>query len=137
MSTETKPVKPAARRKRRAAPPVAAPEQAAHAVSLTLDGEAHVALPPNDLRKAELIDLVVERSGVRKRDAKPAVEAALAILGQALAEGRPLALQPLGKVRHLTVKERPNARVINLRLRQPKQGEISSQDPLDPSGEEG
>ena len=51
------------------------------------------------MRKKELIDLVVERSGLKKKDAKPIVEATLAILGEALAEARELNLQPLGKVK--------------------------------------
>ena len=44
------------------------------------------------MRKKELIDLVVERSGLKKKDAKPIIEATLAILGGALADTRELDL---------------------------------------------
>ncbi|WP_425098406.1 HU family DNA-binding protein [Tropicibacter sp. S64] len=149
---ETRPEETAPRRKRpgkarrgkaRAAQAVTGavpvdPDAAAAATSAESPDPAETSTPLAEaLNKAELIDLVVERSGLRKRDAKPAVEATLAILGQALADGRALNLRGLGKARHVAVKERDNARVINLRLRQSKQVENSAQDPLDPLGEEG
>ena len=71
-----------------------------------------------DLKKVELIDAVVERSGVKKRYAKPAVEAALAILGEALAEGQGLNLRPLGKAKVQRSKEVANAKVLTIRVRQ-------------------
>ncbi|MFZ7090502.1 HU family DNA-binding protein [Primorskyibacter sp. 2E233] len=81
--------------------------------------------PKVEMKKKELIDLVVERSGVKKRDAKPAIEAALVILGQALADGRPLNLQPLGKVKVSNTKQKDNALVLNARVRQSSKDEIS------------
>ena len=75
-------------------------------------------LAESDLKKRELIDLVVERSGVRKKDAKPVVEAMLAVLGEALSEGREMNLQPLGKLRINRVEEKGNGRVIVCKLRQ-------------------
>lgn len=80
--------------------------------------EATSAEAPEVLEKKELLDRVVARSGVRRRDAKPAVEAALAILGSALAEGRDLRLEPLGKLKVTNVKTRGGKRVIHVRLRQ-------------------
>lgn len=92
-----------------------------------------VAVDP-DLRKKELIDLVVERSGVRKKDAKPAVEAALEVLGEALASGRGMNLQPFGKLRINRSEEKANGRVIVCRLRQSAAGadggENGGKDPL-------
>ena len=90
------------------------------------------------LRKKELIDLAVTRSGVRKRDAKPAIEAALAIIGEALAEGRELNLQPLGKLKVTRMKKGGNGQIINARVRQPEDagategadGADSAADPL-------
>ncbi|MCO4839879.1 MAG: HU family DNA-binding protein [Rhodobacteraceae bacterium] len=70
------------------------------------------------MRKKELIDLVVERSGLKKKDAKPIVEATLAILGEALAEARELNLQPLGKVKVRREKLMPNGRVLVTKIRQ-------------------
>ncbi len=72
------------------------------------------------LRKKELVDRVVERSGKKKRDAKPVVEAMLAILGEALANGEQLNLMPMGKFVIKREKELENAKVMVCRIRQPK-----------------
>lgn len=71
-----------------------------------------------DMRKKELIDLVVTRSGIKKKDAKPVVESVLAILGESIADGRELNLQPFGKLRINRTEEKPNGRVIVCKLRQ-------------------
>ena len=83
-----------------------------------------------ELRKAELIDMVVERSGVKKRYAKPAIEAALDILGDALADGRELNLKPMGKVKINRVKQLSNARVVTCRVRQALGADDDANDPL-------
>lgn len=70
------------------------------------------------LRKKELIDTVVKRSGVKKKDAKPVIEAMLAELGEMLADGREMALPPLGRVKINRQKPVANGRVIVLKLRQ-------------------
>ena len=72
----------------------------------------------NELRKKELFDLVVERSGMKKKDVKPVVEAMLAVLGDALAEQREMDLQPLGKLKVQRGKELPDGRALVLKLRQ-------------------
>ena len=51
------------------------------------------------MRKKELIEAVVAQSGVKKRDAKPVIEAMLSVLGNAISSGRELNLEPLGKFR--------------------------------------
>lgn len=70
------------------------------------------------MKKKELIDKVVLRSGIKKKDAKPVVEAMLAVLGEALAEERTLNLQPLGKVKINRTKMVGNDKVIICKLRQ-------------------
>lgn len=70
------------------------------------------------LRKKELIDRVVARSGVKKKDAKPVVEALLAELGDALASEREMVLPPLGKLSVNRQKSLPNGRVLILKVRQ-------------------
>jgi len=73
---------------------------------------------PSMMKKVELIDAVVERTGVKKRDAKPAIEAALEILGETLAEGRGLSLPPMGKIKFVNSKDLENgAQVLTLKLR--------------------
>lgn len=70
------------------------------------------------MRKKELIDAVVERSGIKKKDAKPVVEAMLAVLGDALAEKRELNLQPLGRVMVRREKQMANGRMLVTKIRQ-------------------
>ncbi|MBO9464491.1 HU family DNA-binding protein [Tropicibacter sp. R15_0] len=82
------------------------------------------------MKKKELIDLAVERSGIKKRDAKPAIEAALAVLGEALAEGREINMRPMGKIKVSRMKKVVNGQVINARIRQPEAAEPSD----DPDG---
>ena len=96
---------------RKAAAPKAAP--------VVVQETAPVVSAP-DLKKTDLVDAVVERSGVKKKFAKPAIEAALAVLGEALAEGRDLNLRPLGKVKIQKSKELANGTVITTRIRQPQ-----------------
>ena len=97
-------------RKKAPAKPVAKP--AAKAADLAKVDEVPV------LRKKELIERVVARSGVKKKDAKPTIEAMLAVLGEALAAGEELNLQPLGKVMVKKTKELPNAKMMVCRIRQ-------------------
>lgn len=71
------------------------------------------------LRKKELIDAVVERSGKKKKDAKPIVEAMLEVLGEALVDNRELNLQPMGKLKVRREKTMPNGRILIAKIRQP------------------
>lgn len=71
-----------------------------------------------ELKKRELLERVVTRSGVKKRDAKLVVEAMLAVMGEALAEGEELNLPPFGKLKINRVKESANGRILNCKLRQ-------------------
>lgn len=73
------------------------------------------------LRKPDFIDRVVERSGAKKRDVKPIMEAALALLGETLERGEDLNLPPLGKIKVVRQKSAENAEVVTCRLRRPHQ----------------
>ena len=88
-----------------------------------------------ELKKVELIDMVVERAGVKKRDAKPAIEAALEILGAALAEGREVNMQPLGKIRVNRMKQLSSARVMTCKVRQTIKDEAASDTSLSEAAE--
>ncbi|MEY8829067.1 HU family DNA-binding protein [Sedimentitalea sp. XS_ASV28] len=70
-----------------------------------------------EMKKKELIDLAVARSGIKKKDAKPVVEAMLAILGEAIADGRELNLQPFGKLRVNRRIEKQNGSITICKLR--------------------
>jgi DNA-binding protein HU-alpha len=71
-----------------------------------------------EMKKKDLIEKIVKRSGVKKKDVKPVVEAMLAVLGEALTEGRELVLQPMGRLKVTRVKDTGNGRVLICRLRQ-------------------
>jgi DNA-binding protein HU-alpha len=73
---------------------------------------------PGDLKRQELLAQVVARTEVKKKFAKPVLEAALAVIGEALAEGRDLNLAPLGKVRISRSRQLANGRVLVARIRQ-------------------
>ncbi|KAA9008956.1 HU family DNA-binding protein [Histidinibacterium aquaticum] len=91
-----------------------------------------------ELKKKAFIDRVVDRCGGKKRDVKPAVEAALEVLGEAIANGEELNLPPLGKVKINRQKEVANAHVYVCKLRRPKTMTAALADsPLAEDGEEG
>ncbi|MEQ3626932.1 MAG: HU family DNA-binding protein [Celeribacter sp.] len=94
---------------REAKTPVAAPDVT------VVSAEPVVAGP--ELKKPALIDRVVERSGGKKRDVKPVVEAMLEVLGQALDNGEELVLPPLGKVKLTRRKPLANGEVLTARIR--------------------
>lgn len=83
-----------------------------------------VAVTQGDVvKKPEFIDRAVEKSGVKKRDAKPAIEAALAVLAEALVKGEELNLPPMRKLRVLKSKDLgEGAQVLTLKLRTMKDG---------------
>ena len=70
------------------------------------------------MRKKELIDLVVERTGQKKRDVKPAVESMLLVLGEALADNRELILPPFGRLKVKRSKILSDGRVMVAKIRQ-------------------
>lgn len=72
------------------------------------------------LRKKGLIEAVTARSGVKRKDVKPVIEAMLGILGEAIAEGRDINLPDLGKIKVNRTKKLANGEVFNVRIRQPK-----------------
>ena len=73
------------------------------------------------LKKPQLLDEVVLRTSLKKRDVKPAVEAAFAVLGDALRDGAEVNVPPLGKLRVVKSKALENgAAVMTLKLRTPK-----------------
>ncbi|PIE12527.1 MAG: DNA-binding protein [Rhodobacterales bacterium] len=82
------------------------------------------------LRKKALIDEVTQRAGIKRRDAKPAVDAVLAILGEALVEGRELNLPPMGKIKIRKTKKVSNGTIMQARIRQPEKGRNAGKDPL-------
>ncbi len=70
------------------------------------------------MKKPEFLDAVVARTNLKKRDVKPAAEAALAVIAEALVRGDEVNLPPMGKLR--VIKSKPldaGAHVLTLKLR--------------------
>ena len=121
MASTTK-RKPTSIKKKAPAKPTAAKPVAAKApVAKPATVPTAVAPEVPVLRKKELIERVVARSGIKKKDAKPTIEAMLAVLGEALKNGEELNLQPLGKIKINRVIEKENATVMVAKVRQSKE----------------
>ncbi|MEJ6402386.1 HU family DNA-binding protein [Yoonia sp. 2307UL14-13] len=89
-------------------------------------------------KKPHLLEQVVARTNLKKRDVKPAVEASLAVLGEALARGDEVVLPPLGKLRVVKTKDLADgAQVMTLKLRTPKDASRQPPSGLADAGEDG
>ena len=82
------------------------------------------------LKKPDFIDSVVTRTGMKKKDVKPVIEAAMALLGDAIEEGREVNFPELGKVKVNREKELSGAKVIVCKLRRVKKAGGAGPDPL-------
>lgn len=70
------------------------------------------------VKKPVFLDRTLLRTDVKKRDAKPAIEAALAELSAALLAGEELVLPPLGKLKVIKSKDvGQGAKALTLKLR--------------------
>ncbi len=98
------------------AKPKAAPAAQSVKPSVVNAPEAVVVGP--SLRKKELIDAVVQRTGLKKRDVRPVVESMLGVVGEALAEGRELVAQPLGKLKVHKKKTTSSKRILFAKVHQ-------------------
>lgn len=126
--------------------PTAAPEVAQTVATLTpppaakpvepvvVDAPQAVIMGPV-LRKKELIDTVVSRSGMKKKDVKPIVETMLNVLGDALRDNRELKLPPMGHLKTRREKQLPNGRMVVAKIRQTNPPVPGTQDATDPAEE--
>lgn len=70
------------------------------------------------VKKPEFLEKAIARTDIKKRDAKPAIEAALAELADLLADGNELNLPPMGKLKLVKSKDiGDGAKVLTLKLR--------------------
>lgn len=113
---------------RKAGPASSARKPAANPPEVVVNDAPKIAAP--ELKKKELIETVVARSGIKKRDAKPVIEAMLAVLGETIADGRELNLAPMGKLKVTRMKKTTKAHVITTRLRRNESHQNASPDPL-------
>lgn len=68
------------------------------------------------IRKKDFVDRVAERAGGKKAEARAAIDATLALLGEMLLAGEELNLPPLGKLKVTRVKDNPKGKVLMVRL---------------------
>ena len=69
------------------------------------------------LRKRDLIDRVAAETGLKKRQAKQATEALLVAMGEAVARGETLALEPFGRMRVARSVDREGGHTLTCKLR--------------------
>lgn len=80
-----------------------------------------------ELRKPDLLEAVTTRTGLKRQDVKPILEAVLEELGAALDQDRDWNLPPFAKLKVKKVKELSNGRVTMARLRRPRAPQTSSE----------
>ena len=100
---------------RSTAPKVAKPKTTAPKPVVVTETTPTVTDPA--LKKKELIDTVTTISGIKRKDAKPVIEAMLEVLGETLSEGREMNLQPLGKIKINRTKEVQGGTVMITKIR--------------------
>lgn len=74
--------------------------------------------PEDALKKNELLQRLSDKTGQPKSQLRPVMDALLEILGEAVAEERPLQIPPLGKIKPLRSKTQGAARVSHVKIRQ-------------------
>ena len=100
--------------------PAKEPAKTGPAAKPVMVNESTSVMAGPELKKQELLHKVAELSGVKKQDAKLVLEAMLEVLGEALAEGRGMNLNPFGKLKQNRTKETPEARIVIAKIRQRK-----------------
>lgn len=104
--------------KKAAAPQKAKAAPAATPVQPTVVNAPEAVVVGPAMRKKELIDAVVQRTGLKKRDVRPVVESMLGVIGEAMTEGRELIAQPFGKLRVHKQKTTATKRILFAKLHQ-------------------
>ena len=110
MSTATRKTAPKITVSKAKAPSAVAPVDIIVAPDL-----AEPTLP--ELKKKDLIEMVLGQGGIKKKYAKPVLDALLVALRVALEDGRDLNLPPLGKLKVTRSKDGQGAHVLTCRLR--------------------
>lgn len=81
------------------------------------DAEGEGADDGSILRKKEFIAEVARRSGLKKPDARRAIDAFLDVMSEGLKEGRTLALMPRAKIKPVRRTDAGNATVVTTKIR--------------------
>lgn len=76
--------------------------------------------PVSQLRYRELVDRVSVRTGMRKQELRPVIDAALELIAEAITNERDIILPPLGRLKVQRSKDVNENRITILKLRQKK-----------------
>jgi nucleoid DNA-binding protein len=86
-------------------------------VAVLVPGDAVTPLKAKvQLKKKDFYERATGKSGLKKPDAKAAIDATLATLAEALAAGQEVIIPPLGKIKMTREKTTKQGRVLMLRL---------------------
>ncbi|MEM6727530.1 MAG: HU family DNA-binding protein [Pseudomonadota bacterium] len=115
--------------------PAKAAAAAAKGVTTTTSAPAatpDAAAAPRDvkpaLRRKQLIEQVADASGMKKPQVRAVVDETLRILGETLAKGDQMNIEPLGKLRVMRERDLPGSHVYTCKVRRKKP------DPVAPTG---
>lgn len=86
--------------------------------------------PTTHLRRKDLIERTAARTGLRKGEVKPAIEAALEVLSESLDAGEGLILPPFGRLKVIKRKDLEKGEVLITRIRRSAPEEQTSDEAL-------
>lgn len=113
-----KPAKGAAPKRSTTKAAIKKPVAAAKAVTpIKVVAPAKKPVNNDEINKRELVERIVLESGMKKGDARRAVDAVLGAVAKAISEGKDIAAAPLGKLRVVRKKQTPNGELAVLRVK--------------------
>lgn len=89
--------------------------KAAEAEATTKTAQTEIQ-PRLQLRMRDILERVVDRSGMRKGEARTAIEATMAVIGEAIENGEDIDLPGFGKLKLQREKETPRGKAYVMRL---------------------
>ena len=84
----------------------------------------------DEVTKKELVASMVAATGMKKGDARRAMEATVTAIAEALNAGKDLSLPPLGKIKIARTKETPNGKLVVMRAKLKDPKSAAPKDPL-------
>lgn len=97
--------------------PIAASKHLATSTSAKTSDAALTSGQAGELSKKELLEAVVAESGMKKGEARRALDAVLSVMHGALSEGKDISAAPLGKIKIARKKQTPNGELAVLRVK--------------------
>lgn len=82
----------------------------------------------DEMSKKELLERLVTESGMKKGDARRALEATLSVLASAIGTHDSISAAPLGKLKIVRKKDTPNGELVVMRLKLKKADAVDAAD---------